>query len=241
MSRLNEKVVIVTGASAGIGEAAVRLFRAEGAHVVMFARSADKLKALAEEAGPEALTVAGDLKSWDDVQRLAAAAQEKFGRIDVLVNNAGIGHYAPIADQPVEHFDEMVAVNLRGPFLCSKAVLPAMMAQKHGHIINVSSVAGLVVSAGAGGYCATKFGLEALTEALIMEGKPHRIKVSSVNPGSVKTTFSGKTLEPGDRQVKSYSLEAEDVARIIVDVAAQPPGVIVNQVVVRPLVPPDQQ
>lgn len=239
VGRLDGKVVIITGASAGIGQAAVRLFRAEGAHVVMFARSADKLAALAAEPGPEALAVAGDVTDWADVQRLVAEAGGRFGRIDVLVNNAGVGHYAPVADLPVEQFDEMLAVNLRGPFLCAKAVLPTMIRQHGGHIINVSSVAGTTTFPGGGGYCASKWGLEALTQTLMQEGKPHRIKVSAINPGSVKTGFAGKGTGPGQTPPKPYSLEPEDVARIIVDVAAQPPGVIVNQVIVRPLVPPE--
>lgn len=239
--RLLDKVAVITGASAGIGLATTRLFRSEGAKVVMFARSADKLRALEAELGPEALAVPGDVTVWDDVQRLMAATLDRFGRIDILVNNAGIGIFAPVVDLDPEDLDRLLAVNLKGPFLCCKAALPAMIRQQSGHIINVSSVAGTTTFPGGAGYCASKWGLEALTQTLIQECKPHKIKVSSINPGSVKTGFGGKGTGPGQNPPKPYSLEPEDVARLITDVAAQPPGVIVNQVIVRPLVPPEWQ
>lgn len=238
--RLQDKVAIITGASSGIGLATASLFRQEGARVAVFARSKAKIEALVAEPGPDALAVTGDVTVWDDVQRLVQSTLEKFGRIDLLINNAGVGFFAPVVDFSLDELDTMLSVNVKGPFMCCKAALPAMIKQQSGHIINVSSVAGTTTFPGGAGYCASKWALEALTQTLIQECKPHRIKVSSINPGSVKTAFGGKGTDP-DREHKPYSLEPEDVARLILDVAAQPPGVIVNQVIVRPLVPPEFQ
>lgn len=234
--RLAGRVAIITGASAGIGRATARLFAAEGAAVTLAARSADALHELAEElraGGGQAVAVAADVTHAAQVGAMVDRARQEFGRIDILVNNAGIGVFAPVAELAEADWDAMMGVNLKGPFLCSRAVWPQFVAQGGGHIINVSSVAGTVTLEGGGGYCASKWGLMALADVLMKEGKPHRIKVSTICPGSVQTGFGGKT--PG---AKSYSLKPEDVAHLILDIAAQPPGVIVNQVVMRPLVPP---
>lgn len=233
--RLENRIAVVTGGSRGIGRAIVRGFLAEGAQVVACARHPAGLADLAAEAersgwGDRLLTLPCDVSRPEDVDRLARTVLDRFGRVDLLVNNAGVGHYAPVEDLTPEQWDEMMAVNLKGPFLCCRAFVPAFKRQREGHIIFIASVAALTVFEGGAGYCASKWGLMGLYETVLLELKPYQVKVSVVCPGSVNTGFAGNPPRP-------YALQPEDVARAVLEIAAAPRGVIINQVVMRPLVP----
>jgi NADP-dependent 3-hydroxy acid dehydrogenase YdfG len=233
LQSLHNKVVVITGASKGIGHAMSLLFAEKGATVFAVARSTGLLKALAASAeGSDGTIIAApcDITKGSDVQALIARVIEEKGKIDILINNAGLGHFGPIHELQEDEWDEMMAVNLKGTFLTTKYAVPHLISRKSGNIINISSVAGTVTFEGGGGYCTSKFGLMAFTDVLTQELKPHNIKVSVICPGSVQTHFGG--TEP-----KDYSLEAEDVAYMAYQIAAAPKNVILNQIIMRPVVP----
>ncbi|MGE5589722.1 MAG: SDR family oxidoreductase [Bacillota bacterium] len=232
--RLEGRVALVTGASRGIGRAIAEAYGREGARLGLFARSQQELEKVAAAVSGETLVLPGDVTRAQDVNSAVERLLAQWGRIDVLVNNAGVGHFAPLSDLTEEQWDHMMAVNLKGPFLCTKAVWPIFVRQKGGHVINISSVAGTTTKEGGAGYSATKWGLRAVTDTLMKEAKPHKIKVSLIAPGSVDTYFNDKA--PG--QGPSHALKPEDVAQVALDIAAAPPGVILNEVIMRPLVPP---
>ncbi|WPD19796.1 SDR family oxidoreductase [Thermaerobacter composti] len=235
--RLQDKVAIVTGASRGIGAAIVRTFVAEGAQVVGVARSGDALEALRAALGEAAsrfVPRVADVTSAAAARDVVRETLERFGRIDILVNNAGVGHFAPVHELPEAAWDEMMAVNLKAPFLWSQAVLPHMMERRDGHIIMISSVAGTTTFVNGAGYCASKWGLMALADTLRQEVRPYELRVTAVCPGSVQTHFGG--TPPRD-----YALRPEDVAHTVLEVAAAPRRVIYGTVIMRPLVPADQQ
>lgn len=235
--RLQDKVAIVTGASRGIGRAIVEAFVREGARVVGVARSRATLEELAASLNKDRpgafVPEVADVTSAADARRVTDQAIARFGRVDILVNNAGVGHFAPVAELAEEAWDEMMAVNLKGPFLWTKAVLPHMMERRDGHIIMISSVAGTTTFPEGAGYCASKWGLMALADTLRQEVKPYELRVTAICPGSVQTWFGG--TEP-----KDYSLRPEDVAQAVLDVAAAPKRVIYGTVIMRPLVPAGQ-
>jgi NAD(P)-dependent dehydrogenase (short-subunit alcohol dehydrogenase family) len=159
----------------------------------------------------------------------------RLGRLDILVNNAGMGVGGRLEEITVERWDEAFAVNLRGPFLMTRAAVPAMKRQGGGHVVNVSSVAGLVGNAGLSAYNATKFGLMGWSEALMLELRHDRIKVSVICPGSTDTHFGSG--QPGGPGRENY-LSVEDVAAAILDLVTASPGALISQVHIRPLVPP---
>ncbi|ADU50903.1 short-chain dehydrogenase/reductase SDR [Thermaerobacter marianensis DSM 12885] len=235
--RLEDKVAIVTGSSRGIGAAIVRAFVEEGARVVGVARSGDALDALRASLGDGAsrfVPRVADVTSSAAARDVVRETLDRFGRIDILVNNAGVGHFAPVTELAEEAWDEMMAVNLKAPFLWTQAVLPHMMERRDGHIIMISSVAGTTTFVNGAGYCASKWGLMALADTLRQEVRPYELRVTAVCPGSVQTHFGG--TPPRD-----YSLRPEDVAHTVVEVAAAPKRVIYGTVIMRPLVPGDRQ
>lgn len=187
------KAVVITGASSGMGAAAARHLAGKGAAVVLGARRTDRIDALVAEiteAGGKAIAVATDVTKRDDLQRLVAAAVETYGRIDVLINNAGVMPLSPLERVKVDEWDQMIDVNLKGVLYGVAAALPHMIAQKSGHIINVSSVAGHKLFGGSAVYSATKFAVRALSEGLRQEMAPHNIRTTIISPGAVKTDSS---------------------------------------------------
>jgi len=183
-------VVVITGASSGIGEATARVLAEKGHKLVLAARRIDRLEALERELSPrtEVLTVRADVARPEDVEGLARLAAERFGGIDVWINNAGVGHSLPWWEEETQALRRVVDVNLTGPILATKAVLPYMLPKRRGHIINVASVAGHVGTTGV--YSATKFGLRGHTEALRRELLPYGIRVSLVTPGFIRTELT---------------------------------------------------
>lgn len=225
MGGLEDQVAVVTGASSGIGEAAARCLAQDGASVVLTARRAERLEAVAadiEDAGGQALAVPADLTREADVTRLHDEAIERFDRVDILVNNAGVGAYGSIEETSVEDFDRMMAVNMRATFLATRAFLPAMKERGHGQVCFVASVAGLRGLPGESAYCASKFAQVGFAQALDHETRDRGVKISVVAPGGVRTEFAfGAGRTPGDPALDRM-LAADDVAGAIHFALTQP-------------------
>ena len=236
--RLAGKVALVTGASRGIGRGIAEGLGREGADVVVLARDETQIQEVARgvrEGGVKALALRCDVTSEDETQASARAALDEFGKIDVLINNAGIGKRGKVDEISVQDWDQMFAVNLRGVFLMTRAVVPAMKKNGGGHIVNISSVAGLVGNAGLSGYNATKFGLMGFSEAIMLELRHDRIKVTTVNPGSTDSYFGSATQGASGRE---NFLSVDDVTHAVIEVVATAPNSLISQVHIRPLVPP---
>jgi short-subunit dehydrogenase len=222
-------VALVTGASAGIGEAAARLFARQGYRVILAARRLERLEALAREieaAGGQALAVQADMARLEAIRGCVAQGLEAFGRIDVLVNNAGFGRLDWLETlDPERDVAAQVQVNLLGLVWMAQAVLPHMIARRSGHIINVGSIAGYVATPTYAVYAATKFGVRGFTDALRREARPHHIYVSGVYPGGTATEFDQHAhprRRPNWKTPKWLELSAEQVARAIVDLPRRP-------------------
>lgn len=231
--RLAGKVAIVTGASKGIGRASAIGLAAEGAAVAAVARSGDKLEALRgeiEAAGGRCAPVVGDVAQKATADETLDVALGRFGRVDVLLNNAGIGSYADFVDYSVEDYDSIMNTNMRSTFLFTKAVVPTMKAQGSGLILQVSSQAGIRGFTREAVYCATKHAQVGFTQALRLELQPFGIKVAVICPAGVKTEFAighGRTPE---FVASSGFLEAEDVADAVVFAATQRPNARMTQI-----------
>lgn len=241
---IQNKVVIITGASSGLGEATARHLAARGAKLVLAARRTERLQALVQQieaAGGEALAVATDVVDMAQVQALADHAKARFGRIDVLVNNAGIMPLAPLSKLKVDEWSRMIDVNVKGVLHGIAAVLPTMEAQKSGHIINIASVAGLKIFSPIGAvYSATKFAVRALSEGLRAEA-PEGVRTTIVSPGAVESELKlGSSDADTAAGVKAFyeanQIPADSVARAIAYAIEQPATVDVNEIVLRPTV-----
>jgi NADP-dependent 3-hydroxy acid dehydrogenase YdfG len=236
------KVVVITGASSGLGEATARLLSAEGATVVLGARRVDRLKSLADElttSGGKALAVATDVTNYDQVKRLVDAAVHTFGRVDVMLNNAGLMPHSPLERLKVEDWERMIDVNIKGVLYGIAAALPYMQEQKSGHFINVSSVAGHNVRAGGVVYAATKHAVRVISEGLRMEVKPYNIRTTVISPGAVATELVDRITEPDIREgvrklTDEMALPAETFARMVAFVVSQAEEVDVNEILFRP-------
>ena len=236
------KVVVITGASSGLGEATARLLAAQGASVVLGARRVDRIRALADElteGGGTALAVATDVADREQVVALVEAAVRTFGRIDVLVNNAGLMPHSPLERLKVDEWDRMIDVNLKGVLYGIAAALPHMQERKAGHIINVSSVAGHKVRPGGVVYAATKHAVRALSEGLRMEVKPYNIRTTVISPGAVATELPNSISEPDVAEnvrslYEQVAIPADSFARIVAFAIGQPEEVDVNEILFRP-------
>lgn len=239
--RIQGKVVVVTGASSGLGEATARHLAAQGAAVVLGARRSERIQALARELtdrGAKALALQTDVTKRDEVQRLVAAAVEVHGRVDVLLNNAGLMPSSPLERLAVDDWDRMIDVNIKGVLYGIAAVLPQMTRQKSGHIINVSSVAGLKVPAGGTVYSATKHAVRAISEGLRQEVTGRNIRTTVICPGAVATELvDGMTdaeVQAGMRAFYQIAISPDAFARAVAYAIEQPADVDVNEVVFRP-------
>jgi NADP-dependent 3-hydroxy acid dehydrogenase YdfG len=239
MSNIQGKVVLITGASSGIGEAAARLISAKGAHVVLGARRIERLQTLAadiEAQGGSAGFRALDVTDALDMQAFADFAKHAFGKIDVIINNAGVMPLSPLAALNIAEWNLMLDVNVRGVLHGIAAVLPSMQAQGHGQIINISSIGGLAVSPTAAVYCATKFAVRAISDGLRQE--TDKIRVTVVCPGVVESeladSISDETAREAMKAFRKVALEPDAIARALVYAVEQPDGVDVSEIVVRP-------
>ena len=239
---LSNQVVAVTGASSGIGEATALACAQAGAAVALAARRKDRIEALAAritEEGGRALAVETDVSSEQDARRFIERAHGELGRLDVLVNNAGVMLLGPIAGSDTEEWRRMIDANVYGVLYCTHAALPLMLAQGEGHVVNVSSVAGRFARAGSGVYNLTKFGVGAFSEALRQETAPLGVRVTLVEPGAVATELAGHNREEVLQQMRKMfadvtPLVAEDIARAVMYAIGQPANVSVNELLVRP-------
>jgi short-subunit dehydrogenase len=224
---LQNSVVLITGASAGIGRETALLFAKEGCRLSLAARRKDRLDALAEEVkslGGQALSVHADVSREEQVERLVQQTTQHFGGLDVLVNNAGFGLFAKISDTTVEDLHSIFATNFVGTFYAIKAALPVLQQQKGGHIINVSSVAGKRAFPLSGAYCATKFAMNGLTESLRTELRGSGIDVSLVMPVGTATDFFTTAKNKSDRPSMPLGIvqSAHQVAQAILRCAKNP-------------------
>ncbi|MBS9402820.1 SDR family oxidoreductase [Halomonas sp. TRM85114] len=240
MSEINGKVVIITGASSGLGEATAHRLAKGGAKLVLGARREDRLKSLRDaivEQGGEAIYRVTDVTDRGQVEALAQAAKEAYGRIDVLVNNAGLMPLSPLDQLKVDEWEQMVDVNIKGVLYGIAAVLPTMREQHAGHIINLSSVAGHVVFPSAAVYCATKYAVKALSEGIRQEGG-EEIRSTNISPGAVATELTSTISDPetaeGVNELYEMAIDADAIARAITYAIEQPADVDVNELIIRP-------
>jgi NADP-dependent 3-hydroxy acid dehydrogenase YdfG len=234
------KVVVITGASSGIGEATARNLAARGAAVALGARRRDRLDKLVNdirEAGGKAEAFTCDVTRRSDVEALVQGAVKTFGRVDVIVNNAGIMPLSSLDQLKVAEWEQMVDVNIKGVLYGIAAALPIFKKQKSGHFINISSVAGHVVVPTGAVYCATKFAVRAITEGLRMESGPD-IRTTEISPGAIATELANTITDSGAAAMVSeltkVALPAEAIARAIAFAIGEPAEVDVNEIIVRP-------
>jgi NADP-dependent 3-hydroxy acid dehydrogenase YdfG len=238
-----DRVAVVTGASSGIGEATAKALAREGYAVVLGARREERITQFAEEimsAGGKALAIPTDVADPSSAAALIERSKDEFGSLDVLVNNAGVMLLGPILGADIEHWQRMVNVNLLGLLYCTHAALPIMQEQGHGHIVNVSSVAGRVARFGSGVYNATKWGVGAFSESLRQEGSNFGVRVTIVEPGFVDTELQGhndefvlQAIEKNREQIGEV-LKADDIAAAILYAVTRPDYVGINEVLIRP-------
>ncbi|HTS53100.1 MAG TPA: SDR family oxidoreductase [Burkholderiales bacterium] len=241
-NNIEGKVVVITGASSGLGEATARHLSAQGARVVLGARRVDRMKSLADDltrSGAKALAVTTDVTHRDQVEKLVDAAVQAFGRVDVMINNAGLMPQAPLERLKVDEWDRMIDVNIKGVLYGIAAALPYMKQQRAGHFINVSSVAGHRVGPGFAVYAATKHAVRALSEGLRQEVKPYNIRTTVISPGAVATELPNSVTDPAaaERVRKFYAeiaIPADSFARAVAFAISQPEDVDVNEILFRP-------
>ena len=240
-SGIEDKVVVITGASSGIGEATALLLAERGAKVVLGARGADRLKALASriaDAGGEAAYALTDVKRRDDLSNLVKLACERYGKLDVLVNNAGVMPVSTLDDLRVEDWDEMIDINIKGVLYGIAAALPVFRQQGFGHFVNTASTAGHKTVPNQSVYSGTKFAVRAISEGLRQEAGD-KLRVTIISPGFVRTNFADGVTNP---EVKAQLAESRDkfamppdaIARAIAFAIEQPADIDVNEIIIRP-------
>lgn len=236
------KIVVITGASSGLGEATARLLSAQGASVVLGARRMDRLQALADEltsGGGKAIALTTDVTDHRQVKQLVDAAVQTYGRVDVMINNAGLMPRALLERLTIDEWDRTIDVNIKGVLYGIAAALPYMKAQQSGHIINVSSVAGHKVGPESAVYAATKHAVRVISEGLRQEVKPYNIRTTVISPGAVTSELPSSISEPeiAERVQKFYdefAIPADSFARAVAFAMSQPDDVDINEIVYRP-------
>ncbi|MEV4009879.1 SDR family oxidoreductase [Nonomuraea angiospora] len=242
MNHLDSKIVVITGASSGIGAAAARALAARGARIVAAARgqeALDRLVADIRQAGGTAVAKVTDVADAQDVQALADFAVDTYGTIDILLNNAGLMLFSYWKDRALDDWNRMIEVNIRGYLNAIHAVLPVMLQHGSGHILNMDSVAGHQIGDGAGVYSATKFFVQAITESMRKElGVREGVKASTISPGVIDTGWADKVTDPVGRQaakeLNAIAITPESVADAVVYALDQPADVTVNDLIISP-------
>jgi NADP-dependent 3-hydroxy acid dehydrogenase YdfG len=235
---LTGKVALITGASAGIGQACARALAQDGARLVLTARRKQRLEELerqAEKLGTQAVSVLGDAREESTAKSAVEVAMQSYGRVDILINNTGTGNYKNLVDTSAEEYDDLMDTNVRSTFLFTRHTVPVMLQQKQGTILMISSMAGVYGFAGESVYCATKFAQVGFAQALDRELRPHGIKVGVICPGGVKTEFAlGRGRTP-EGVTTSGMLEAEDVAAAVLLACKQSLGSRIVEIQMRPM------
>ena len=246
ITNIDGKIIVITGASSGLGEAAARHLAAQGAKVVLGARRAERIEALAEEirtAGGEALPIATDDTERAQVANLIDTAVRDFGRVDVLINNAGIMPLSALESLKVDEWDRMIDVNIKGVLHGIAAALPHMKAQRSGHVITTASVAGHLIFPASSVYSGTKFAVRAICEGFRQEVKDYNIRTTIVSPGAVKTELldhiSDEAVQGANRDfVGSVGISPSSFASMVAFAISQPDDVDVNEIIFRPTAQP---
>jgi NADP-dependent 3-hydroxy acid dehydrogenase YdfG len=243
MSNIQDKVIIITGASSGIGASTARELAAKGAKLVLAARRESRLKELEAELsaiGGRIKYKVTDVASFEQMQALAAYALSEFGNIDVIINNAGVMPLSPLYQTKISEWDSMIDINIKGVLYGIAAVLPHMRAKKAGHIINVSSIAGHLVFEASAVYSGTKFAVRAITEGLRMEEAVNNIRTTIISPGTISTelldSISDPALKASIVNVSKIGIKPASIARAIAFAIEQPEDVAINEMIVRPTV-----
>lgn len=232
MMQLDHKTVIISGASRGIGRATALLLAQHGANVVVTARNANELGTLEAEGTGTIVAVPGDVANEADMQRVVQTALDRFGRLDVVINNAGLGLFKPVDELSVEEWDSVMDINVKGTFLLTKAALPTLKAQQSGHIVVVASDVAKRTFAGGSLYTASKYAQEAFMGALRKEVRPHNIKVTGIYSGLVDSHFHAKGH--GHETSKHY-LQSEDMAESMLFILSRPAHVVIDEFMVHPI------
>jgi NADP-dependent 3-hydroxy acid dehydrogenase YdfG len=240
MSNITGKVVGITGASSGIGEATALLLAERGAKVVLGARRSDRIEALATriaDVGGETAYVCTDVRRRDDLSNLVSLACERYGKLDVLVNNAGVGPISPLDDLRIDDWDEMIDVNLKGVLYGIAAALPVFRQQGSGHFVNIASTAGYRIVPNQSVYAGTKVAVRVISEGLRQEAGA-QLRVTIISPGATNTNFSDSVQNAEVKALTAayaaFAMPPDAVARAIAFAIEQPADVDVNEVVIRP-------
>lgn len=241
MNSIKNKIVVITGASSGIGQATALMLADRGAKLVLGARRSDRLEGLCSHitsTGGEAIYGVADVKKREDVSNLVNMAIEKFGKLDVLINNAGIGPISPLDAGRVEEWEDMIDINIKGVLYGIAAALPIFRKQGFGHFINTASTAGLVIKPSMAVYAGTKFAVRAISEGLRQEAGD-KIRVTIITPGFVSTDFADSITDESVRKAiiesrDKFAISPDAIARAMVFAMEQPADVDVGEIVVRP-------
>lgn len=239
---LNGKAVLVTGAGSGLGEATARAFAQAGCKVACLdirGESAERVSRGLVEAGAESFSLACDVSDADSVSRGVGTTVDRFDRLDIVVNNAAVDHTVSVDEMTIEQWDQIIGVNLRGPFLVSKAALPVMRQQRYGHIVNIASTAATRAWENASAYHASKWGLVGFSRGLGVEGRADNIRVTTIIPGGMRTHFFDRFEAQGIPLPDERNLQdPANVARVIVFAVGLPPDSALQEVIVTPLTEP---
>lgn len=234
------KVALITGGARGIGLSITEALVREGASVFICGRNPATLKMALGQlhtfgAEASAAGTVADVRRYDDCRNFVQKAATRFGRVDILVNNAGIGIFKPVDDLTAEEWDASIQTNLSSVFYCCREVVPIMRQQGGGHIFNISSLLAIHGIAGGSAYCASKFGVNGLTEAMMQDFRYEGIRVSAIMPGSVASDFGGSA---GSNLHEPWKLAGKDIAKAVIDVYRYPGHALVSRIEIRPLQPP---
>jgi NAD(P)-dependent dehydrogenase (short-subunit alcohol dehydrogenase family) len=236
---LEDKVVVITGAGSGLGEATAQAFGQEKCQVICLdvnEKGIERVTRELREAGVKSACIPCDVSNPDQVFKIIEQVVAQHGRIDILVNNAAVDHTLSVADMSVEQWDQVIGVNLRGPFLTAKAVLPHMQSQKSGHIVNIASTAATRAWANASAYLASKWGLIGFSRGLGVEGRPYNIRVTTIIPGGMRTHFFDRFADQGIPMPDEANLQDPAVvAQVILSTVRLPEQSVIQEVMVTPL------